>query len=213
MTDGAVGITFHETMAGGFSLGVSDPEDGRRKGEAASAILSLSADVEIADLRRFCDEESHAGRLAGQIDFPFFGRRVSGKNGVFNLFSPGGEPGLKLMVYELGFEREGQAYYLAGRKEVRNDPGFDLWKDTTTLYTRLHQGVDKTGPVVGAGVLTLGPEDLLKLVSTIRVTNAQGLTEKSEALAEFTRFFLGELADSYLKTAAPGRGPIQTPGA
>jgi hypothetical protein len=211
MNDGTLGITFRETMAGGFSLGESDPEEGQRKGKAAGNILSLHAEVEIVDITRFREEPAHPGRLTGRIDFRPFGGQIVGKNGVFNLFSPGDQPKLKLMVYELGIERDGQDFYLAGKKEVRNDPGFDLWKDTTTLFTRLHQGIDKTGPVVGAGVLTLGPEDLLKLVSTIRVTNAKSLHEKSEAIGDFTRFFLGELADSYLNVA-PGSGPTPASG-
>jgi hypothetical protein len=211
MKDGTLGIAFRETMAGGFSLQESDPEEGQRKGKAAGNILSLHAAVEIVDIKRFREEPTHAGRLTGHIDFRPFGGQIPGKNGVFNLFSPGDQPNLKLMVYELPFERDGQDYYLAGRKEVRNDPGFDLWKDTTTLYTRLHQGSDKTGPVVGAGVLTLGPEDLIKLVTTIRVTNAKSLKEKSEAIGDFTRFFLGELADTYLNHAALGGGPTPTP--
>ena len=66
------------------------------------------------------------------------------------------------MIYELAFERKGQDYYLAGRKEVQDDPGFDLWKDTT-LLTQLHRGVDKTGPVIGAGFVTLlSPTELLE---------------------------------------------------
>ena len=212
MKDDTLGVAFRETMAGGFSLSETDPAEGQRKGEKAGTILALHAAVEIPDLNRFRAEPEHAGRLAGEIDFPPFGRRIPGENGVFQLFSPGDRPGLKLMVYELGFQREGKQFYLAGRKEVHDDPGFDLWKDTTTLFTRLHQGTDKTGPVVGAGVLTLGPGDLLNLMSTIRVTNAKSLEEKSEAIGIFTRFFLGELADSYLNTV-PGSGAAPMPEA
>ncbi len=58
---------------------------------------------------------------------------------------------------ELGFAHDGKSYYLAGRKEVRNEPGFDLWKDTTTLFTRLHTGRDAAGPVIGGGPTLLRP--------------------------------------------------------
>ncbi len=60
--------------------------------------------------------------------------------------APTDDPKLKLMVYELGFEHGGEDYYLAGKKEVKDDPGFDLWSDTTTRYTKLHKGTDKSGP-------------------------------------------------------------------
>ena len=100
----------------------------------------------------------------------------------------------------MSFHHQGQDYYLAGKKEVRDDPGFDLWTDTTTLFTQLHQGVDKNAPVVGAGILTLGVRDLLKLVSTVTVTNAQTNTDKITTVAKFGQFFMGELWDSYVKS-------------
>jgi len=213
MNDGKVGITFKETMSGGFAIGESDPAEGARRGKAEGTILSLHADVAIDDVRRFTSEPAHAGRLTGQVEFPPFGGQIPGRDGVFNLFSPTDQPKLKLMVYELGFEREGKSYYLAGKKEVRRDSGFDLWTDTTTLFTRLHEGRDKSGAVVGAGILTLGPGDLVKLASTIRATNTRDIVEKTAAIADFTRFFLGELADSYLKPGPPEEPRRPGPGA
>jgi hypothetical protein len=106
------------------------------------------------------------------------------------------------MVYELAFSHGGKPYYLAGKKEVHDDPGFDLWKDTTTLYTTLHEGTSKAGPVVGAGVLRLGVADLADLVSTMRATGARGVVESAEAIAIFGRLFMGELWDSYARMAA-----------
>ena len=57
---------------------------------------------------------------------------------------------MKYMIYELAFQYQGQPYYLAGHKEVRENPLFDLWRDTTTLYTKLHKGSDKNGPMAAA---------------------------------------------------------------
>ncbi len=192
-----LGLTFRETMSGGFALGETDPEAGRRKGEKGGSELSLHATIRIGDLKKFVDDPSHNGEITGHIDFTPFGENIPAKTGVFNLFSPTDQPRLKLMVYELGFEHEGADYYLAGKKEVRDDPGFDLWKDTTTLYTTLHEGTNKEAPVVGAGVLSLGVKDLLKLVSTMRAVNADSAKEKAEAMATFGHFFLGELWKSY----------------
>jgi hypothetical protein len=80
---------------------------------------------------------------------------------------------------------------------VRDDPGFDLWRDTTTLFTRLHDGSDTTAPILASGVLTLGMAELLRLVASMEVTNARSLGEKAVTLARFGRFFMGELWDSY----------------
>src|SRR5690606_4630934 len=99
----------------------------------------------------------------------------------------------------------GKPYYLAGRKEVRSDRhGVDLWSDTTTLLTTLHEGDDAGGPVVGAGILSLGVDDLARLVKTVRVTGTTSKTEQAKTLATFGAFFLGELWDSY---AAPVYAP------
>ena len=61
----------------------------------------------------------------------------------------------------------------------------------------LHQGQDKTGPIVGAGILTLGALDLMKMVSTMMALNAPSPAEAAKALMNFGRFFLGQLWDTY----------------
>ncbi len=101
------------------------------------------------------------------------------------------------MVYELGFQHAGKAYYLAGRKEVRDDPAIDAWKQTTTLYTLLHEGTDSTGPIVGAGVLTLGVADLIRMLGTTSAPGATNAAQTAAAVARFGRFFLGQMWDSY----------------
>ena len=101
------------------------------------------------------------------------------------------------MIYELGFEHRGEQYYVAGRKTVRDDPGFDMLSDTTTLYTVLYRGADRSGDIAGAGVLKLGVRDLAKLVSTMRATNTATTAESAKTILKFGKFFLGELWDSY----------------
>jgi hypothetical protein len=197
MSDKTLDLSFRETMTGGFALGASDPEAGRQQGERAGEELTIHATVLIRDLDRFLDDPKHKGGLSGTIDFPPFGSAMPASTGTFNLFSPGETSRFKLMVYELGFAHGGKSYYLAGRKEVRNDPGFDLWKDTTTLFTRLHAGSDAGGPVVGAGTLSLGVGALIRMLGTVQVMNAGTPAKKAEALMRFGRFFLGELWDTY----------------
>ena len=122
----------------------------------------MHGNIDIQAFDRFANQKDHAGSLTGSIDFNAapFGKGMPASRGVFNLFKPGGKgkEGLKNFVYEMAFEHEGKPYYLAGRKDVRE--AGDLWKDTTTLYTKLHEGKDSSGKVVGAGVLTLGAADL-----------------------------------------------------
>ena len=161
--------------------------------------MTMHASILIQDLDRFITEAAHPGSLTGTLDFTPFGNGLQATSGVFNLFSPTEDPTLKLMVYEMGFNHGGKSYYLAGQKNVKEDPIIDLWKATTTLYSKLHEGTDKTGPVVGAGILSLGVRQLIHLVSTIEAPGATSFTEKSEAIAKFGRFFLGELWDTYVR--------------
>ncbi len=191
-------LTFRETMSGYFALGSADPAQGAQRGQQAGTTLAMHAQVGIDDLDRFISHPEHAGSLTGSIDFAPLGTGIEARTGVFNLFKPTGDPNMTHMVYELGFQHQGKDYYLAGHKDVKDDSGFDLWSDTTTLYTTLHEGVDKSGQVVGAGVLTLGVMDLADLLSTVEVPNAANLGEKLAAIGRFGRLFAGELWDSYV---------------
>ncbi len=191
------GISFSETMAGGVSLGETDCLQGEKLARDNGNTLVMNARVTIDDLDRFIEDPQHTGLLDGTIDYPLFDKGIPGYNGIFNLFSPADDPQTKLMIYELVFDFDGQPYYLAGHKEVRDDPGFDLWSDTTTLYTRIHSGKDKRGEVVGAGLLSLGVGDLMRLLSTLEVLHVRDKGRKLEVLARFGRFFMGELWDSY----------------
>ncbi len=201
-----VGITFRETMSGGFALGETDPRAGHERGERDRATLTMHATIDIQDLDAFTADARHGGRITGTVSFPPLGDAIPAKTGVFQLFSPADDPKTKYMVYELGFASGGKDYYLAGKKEVRDDPGFDLWSDTTTLYTRLHQSRDATGPVVGAGILRLGIMDLRRLVSTMHAVGTESTVQAAEAVLKFGRFFVGELWSTYLSKAGSQDG-------
>src|SRR5205823_14850915 len=94
-------------------------------------------------------------------DLPALGGVRPVERGTFNLFVEQGD-GSDRMLYRLLFEDgAGRPLTLSGFKVVRDDPGFDLWSDTTTLYTRILAGhVEAAGGpaagVVAAGVLRIG---------------------------------------------------------
>lgn len=199
MQNPTLGITFRETMAGGFTLGETDPNAGSEKSKNSGAILAMHSTITVQDLNRFISDPDHTGQINGSIDYGPFGENIPASTGVFNLFSPTDQPGLRLMVYEMGFTAGGKNYYLAGKKEVRDNSVVHMWTETTTLYTQLYASMDKSGPVVGAGILTLGPLDLMKMVSTMHALNATSAAEGAKAMMTFGRFFLGKLWDSYVK--------------
>jgi hypothetical protein len=197
MKDTKPGVNFRETMAGFFSLGETDPEAGAEKAQGGTR-LAMHATIDINNIRDFVSDPQHRSGLTGHIDFAPFGQGIPASDGVFQLFAPGDEPKLKWMVYELGFTHQGKRYYLAGKKHVRSHSIFKMWTDTTTLFTRLHEGADASGPVVAAGVLTLGVTDLLKLLSTFHSTNAESIGGRFRAAGAFAAFFVRELLKSYV---------------
>lgn len=187
-------LSFREFMQGPFALGAREPEEGAQQGSAAATTMAMHASIRIDDLDRFLNEPAHAGSLSGTIDFAPFGAAIPASAGIFNLLEQTG-PHLKEFIYQIEVQYDGKAYYLDGRKYVRQDG--ELWKDTTTLHVTLHEGHDASGPVVGAGILTLGLSDFIRTLGTIRVHNARTFADSSAALERFGKFFLGELWDSY----------------
>lgn len=198
MRDTKPGVSFRETMAGFFALGETDPETGAAKGRANGTRLAMHATIDINDIRGFVSDPQHRGGITGHIDFVSFGQNIPASGGVFQLFAPGNQPKLKWMVYELGFQHQGKRYYLAGKKHVRSRSVFRMWSDTTTLFTRLHEGSDASGPVAGAGVLTLGAGELLKLLSTFHATDAGSFGGRVRAAGAFGGFFTKELWNTYI---------------
>jgi cholesterol oxidase len=189
-------------MSGGFALGETDPETGAKVGQSAGNVFTMHGTINIDDLDKFMSDPDHDGSITGSIDFEPLGLNLPSTKGVFNLFSPTTDPTMKYMVYELGFNAsDGKPYYMAGHKDVKDAPMTDMWKATTTLYTQLHQGTDKTGPVVGAGVLTLGVTDLLAMIPTMHATNTTSPVQAAEAVAKFGKFFLGEIWETYVEKA------------
>ncbi len=67
MTDAKPGLTFRETMSGGFSLSATDPLTGESSG--AKTPMSMHASVEIDDVERFIKDPTHLGSLSGTIDY------------------------------------------------------------------------------------------------------------------------------------------------
>ena len=196
MTSAKIGITFKELMSGGFALGETDPKAGAAKGQ--DTVLAMHGTITIDDVDAFINDPNHAGVLDVVMDWPPFGTGLSAPKGVFNLFSPSGDPKLKLMVYEWGLEHDGKAYYFAGHKNVQVHPLIDVWKDTTTLYTQLHEGTDKNGPVVGAGIISLSLQELIKMGGNFKALNAPSAEAGAAAVAKFGKFFMGELWDTYI---------------
>jgi len=193
----AMGITFSETMAGSFCLGETEPTLGAGNGKTKGALLSMHATIQIDDIDKFIADPSHSGTLTGTIDYPPFGNNMVITSGQFNLFSPSDDPKLKYMLYQCAFSHDGNSYYLVGQKEVKDDKGFDLWSDTTTLFTRLYEVDNNQGKQLGAGILSLGLSELVAMVTTFKVINSNSVLTSANALRKFAQLFIVELWKSY----------------
>jgi predicted acylesterase/phospholipase RssA len=190
------GISFRETMSGSFQLGITDPN--QCDASAQNTPLSMHATIHIHDIDAFVKDPEHRADLSGHIDFTPFGTALPATIGVFQLFAPSIDPNMTYMVYELGFQHQGTDYYLAGKKHVHVGGIWNLWSETTTLYTTLHKGKDNNGEIIGAGTLTLGVSELMKLLSTLQATDSHSLGESFSATQTFFSFFGKELVKTYV---------------
>jgi cholesterol oxidase len=145
-------------------------------------------------------DPQHPAHIVGSVTAPALALQpLTVTAGAFNLFVVDGQhPNTRRMRYRMTLTAEdGRRYFFDGFKLIHDDPGFDLWTDTTTLFITIHQS-DEAGPVCGKGVLTISPADFAKQLTTVQITNAAHIMERLKALARFGRFFAGALYDTYV---------------
>jgi cholesterol oxidase len=103
------------------------------------------------------------------------------------------------MKYRLYFtDGAGQPRTLSGWKNVHHGPPTQIWPDTSTLFFRVlaghvPEGEDQHAQIVGAGTLHIELADFAHQLTTFRTHGPHHLT----ALAQFGKFFAGELWDVY----------------
>ncbi|MFE5210450.1 GMC oxidoreductase [Streptomyces sp. NPDC056600] len=192
-------LSFTEEMKGHAALGEQDPLRGRETGRQLRQRLSFRLTITTDDVDRFADDPAHPAVATGHVDCDVLGGRLPVERGSFNLFTRGDDPADRRMLYRLELrDPGGNPVTLTGHKDIRDDPGADVWQDTTTLYVRLLAGHvaprdDADAPVLGAGVLTIRPDDFAQQLTTFRTDGPH----PGRALQRFGRLFLGELWDVY----------------
>jgi cholesterol oxidase len=196
------GLEFTEEMKGYVSFGERDFEVGFREGKASGTFLMFRLTIETSDIHRFIADPEHVAAARGWVKCEELGGQLTVENGLFNLFVAATDPMLKKMRYRLYFsDGVGNQLTLTGFKDIKDDPGLDLWSDTTTLYVRILRGhvnseAESTAEVIAAGVLQIYMRDFAKQLTTFR-TRGGGPAAQTRALADFGRLFLGELWDLY----------------
>jgi hypothetical protein len=188
----AAGVRFTEEMKGRIAFGETDYERGRQ----GSTYLMFHLTIGTDDIEAFVADPRHEAEAAGWVGCEDLGGRRPVERGWFNLFVDTGAPGDKRMLYRLHFaDAVGHPLTLTGHKVIRHDKGFDLWPDTTTLYTRLLRGHTEPGgdddaaEVVASGVLRVQKLDFMRQLTTFR--------GRPGALVRFNLLFADQLREVY----------------
>jgi cholesterol oxidase len=197
-----LGIQFTETMRGYFSSQVKDDyqraaQQGKKDGSPLEFTLTVISD----DLEQLLNDPNHRAKIVGTVTSPALSTKsMTVTKGEFNLFVlDNDQPDTRQMRYLMHLTtKEGQSYYFEGFKQIHDDPSFDVWSDTTTLYITIHTGDSSNNPVLGQGILKIQPADFIKQMTTLKVTNASNVSQRLQAIDRFSRFFAGTLSDIYV---------------
>jgi hypothetical protein len=189
-------VRFTEEMLGHVTFGEEDFLRGAVAERDGAGPLKFHLTIVVDDIERFARDPRRSAGAHGYLVCDALGGKLPVERGAFNLFVDT-EPGVKRMLYRLFFrDGAGHPLTLSGYKLVKDDAGFDVWRDTTTLFTRVLRGhVEEPGEpgaeIVGSGVLRIRVRDFARQLTTFRGTPA--------GLLKFTTIFLGQLAEAYLK--------------
>jgi hypothetical protein len=195
-------VKFTEEMLGHVTFGEADFNRGAVPDRPGAGALKFHLTIVVDDIHRFGTDPMRQAGSFGWIDCDALGGRLPIERGVFNLFVDT-EPGVKRMLYRLFFrDGVGHPVTLSGYKLVRDDAGFDVWRDTTTLFTRVYRGhveehEEADAELVAAGVLRIRMRDFARQLTTFRASGP-GAAARLGALARFGWIFVGQLAEAYL---------------
>ena len=209
-------VRFTEEMKGYITLGESDYEQGASEGRKSGTHLMFHLTIGVDDLVQFAADSKREATAEGWVGCDALGGRLPVERGVFNLFVDEENPAIKRMLYRLYFrDGAGHPVTLSGHKIIRNDPGADVWSDTTTLYTRVlrghvHEAEESVAQIVATGIVRIFLLDFLRQLTTFRA-DGPSLISRTVALGRFGNLFAGQLWQVYtrraVRLARGGMGP------
>jgi hypothetical protein len=200
-------VRFTEEMLGHVSFGETEFGRGANGKREDAAALMFHLTIEVEDIDSFARDPLRPATAVGYVHCDALGGRLPVERGWFNLFVDV-EPGVKHMLYRLWFkDGVGHPLTLTGFKLVKDDAGFDVWKDTTTLFTsvyREHVSEGEEGEPLARGVLRIRIQDFAKQLTTFRA-GGPSLANQLGALVRFGVIFMQQLAEAYLKKGRRAR--------
>jgi cholesterol oxidase len=195
------GIQFTERMTGYFAKSATDFEKGYEKGKDMDSAFTFVLTIKSDDIDGMVKDPEHRADIVGTVQAPALSSDdLSVSEGVFNLFVEDPEDkDIRYMRYRMKLHaEEGQVYYFDGFKHIHDDPGFDIWKDTTTLFITVFDGEDKEAPVLGKGILKIRVNDFRKQMTTLESTGVNGRADKLKSQAKFVKLFSENIVDIYI---------------
>lgn len=206
-------VRFTEEMLGHITFGETDYARGAQADRDGAADFMFHLTIEVADIEAFGHDPLRPATAKGYVHCDALGGQLPVIAGFFNLFVDQ-EPGVKHMLYRLHFyDGVGHPLTMIGHKVVENDAGFDLWKDTTTLFTRVlrghvAEGEDEGADIVGSGIIIIRMRDFAKQLTTFR-SSGPGIGAQLGALVKFGVIFVQQLAQVYLRRGSRKRVAAQ----
>jgi hypothetical protein len=198
-------LRFTEETKGYLTLGDTDYDAGFREGRESGTFLMFHLTIEVDGIERFVsDPEREAtaegyirceATAEGYIRCEALGGQLPVEKGLFNLFVYEKDPSYGRMRYRLFFRGgNGRPLTLSGFKVIEDDPGSDLWTDTTTLFPRMLEG--HVGPeeeeqvqIVASEIINSHLLDFFRQPTTFR-TKGPTAAERALALTRFGKLFL-----------------------
>ena len=194
-------VRFTEEMLGHVTFGETDFARGAQPERDGASAFKFHLTIEVEDIDSFQRDPLRPAKATGYVHCEALGGRLPVIQGWFNLFVDV-EPGVKHMLYRLWFyDAVGHPLTMTGFKLVKNDAGFDVWKDTTTLFTRVLRGHLNEGDpeeLVASGTIVIRARDFAKQLTTFRSTSPSPV-QGVKALLQFGVVFMKQLAEAYLR--------------
>ncbi len=202
-------VSFTEEMKGFITHGETDFDRGFRSGKEAGTSIMFHLTISANNVERFIADHKHATEdVKGYIECPSLGSgQLPVERAWFNLFVDDHDRDRKVMLYRLFFrDQAGQELTLSGYKNIKDDPGFDLWSDTTTLFTRILKGHvneqeekaagNNEPEIIASGIIHIYFFDFLKQLTTFHA-EADSLADRVAVLTAFGKLFMGKLWEVY----------------
>ena len=200
------GLEFTERMTGFWSRGnPKDYQEAYEQGESEGSPLSFTLTILSDDIKQMLEDPDHEAGIIGTVKAPALSdSSLTVRDGRFHLFVRDPEAvDTYRMEYHMNLHsEEGDEYYFRGFKRIHDDPGPDMWEDTTTLYVTIYEGNSPDGISLGKGILKIRPKDFTKQLRTIKVPNAGSISERLRYTARFGEFFGSTVFNVYGDAAA-----------